>query len=703
MTKQDATIRHGARDPRYDILFEPVKIGPVTARNRFYQVPHCNGMGHQYPSSMAEMRGIKAEGGWGVVCTEQVEIHPSSELSPVIEGRLWDDADLPVFRRMTDKIHAHGALAGIEPCYDGLSAPNRYSREIPMGPSARPVEYTDPIQVRVMDKTDIRNMRRWYVEAARRARRAGFDIIYVYAGHNLSALSRFLSRRGNDRTDEYGGSLENRARLLREVLSDTKDAVGDTCGIAIRFGVDEMMGEGGLTSTGEGRDVVEMLADIPDLWDVNVSDWDNDSMTSRFAGEGFQDDHVAFVKKVTGKPVVGVGRYTSPDTMARLIKSGALDMIGAARPSIADPFLPKKIEEGRIEDIRECIGCNICVSADFTATPLRCTQNPTMGEEWRKGWHPERIADRHADETVLIVGAGPAGVEAARALGQRGYDVTLAEAGSALGGRVALESALPGLSEWRRVADYRAYQIGQMANVEVYLESRLDAAQVLEFGADHVAVATGAGWCDSGMGRTNDAPIPRDEGANVLTADALMRGEAATGAVLIFDDDHYYMGGVLAELLRSRGHDVTLVTPAADVSHWTHNTLEQARIQTRLIEMDVRILPLHNVARIARGGAELSCVYTGRTRHIACETFVPVTMRRVHDALFREVGDLLKEARGGPGLTRIGDCFGPGTIAAAVYGGHRYARELGAPVSDAVPFLRELPQLAAERSHPAGS
>ena len=132
MTKQDTILRPNARDPRYDILFEPVKIGPVTAKNRFYQVPHCNGMGHQYPSSMAEMRGIKAEGGWGVVCTEQVEIHHSSELSPVIEGRLWDDADLPVFQRMTDKIHEHGGLAGIEPCYDGLSAANRYSREIPM-------------------------------------------------------------------------------------------------------------------------------------------------------------------------------------------------------------------------------------------------------------------------------------------------------------------------------------------------------------------------------------------------------------------------------------------------------------------------------------------------------------------------------------------------------------------------------------------
>ena len=695
MTQHDAPTRPNARDPRYDILFEPVKIGPVTTRNRFYQVPHCNGMGHQYPSSMAEMRGIKAEGGWGVVCTEQVEIHHSSELSPVIEGRLWDDADLPVFQRVTDKIHEHGGLAGIEPCYDGLTTPNRYSREIPMGPSSRPVAYMDPVQGRAMDKTDIRNLRRWYVDAAKRARSAGFDIIYVYAGHDMNALSHFLSHRWNDRGDEYGGSLENRVRLLREVLTDTKEAVGDTCGIAIRFGVDEMLGKDGLTSAGEGRDVVEMLADIPDLWDVNVSDWDNDSMTSRFAAEGFQDSHVAFVKKVTQKPVVGVGRYTSPDTMVRLIKSGALDLIGAARPSIADPFLPKKIEEGRIEDIRECIGCNICVTADFMAVPLRCTQNPTMGEEWRKGWHPERIAAKHADDAVLIVGAGPSGLEAARALGQRGYDVTLAEAGKALGGRVALEAALPGLSEWRRVADYREYQISQMPNVAVYPGSELTAEQVLEFGADHVVIATGAKWCDSGVGRENHAPIPRGKGANVLTVDALMAGAVATGPVVIFDDDHFYIGGVLAELLRGQGHAVTLVTPAADVSHWTHNTLEQTRIQKRLIEMDVTIVALHNVSEIEADNVTLECIYTEREHEIDCATFVPVTMRRSVDGLYHSVAALLDTARA-PSLTRIGDCYGPGTIAAAVYGGHRYARELGEPVTGATPFRRELPRLSPD-------
>ena len=685
-SRNGGTKGANARDPRYDILFEPVRIGPVTARNRFYQVPHCNGMGHQFPSSMAEMRGVKAEGGWAVVCTEQVEIHHTSELSPSVEGRFWEDADIPVMARMCDRIHEFGGLAGIEPCFDGLNSPNRFSREVPQSVSHRPVAYREPTQARAMDMEDIRDFRRIHVDAARRARKAGFDIVYVYAAHDLSILSHFLSRRHNDRGDEYGGSLENRVRLLREVLADTKDAVGDTCGVALRFAVEELMGGDGLTSDGEGRDVVEMLAEVPDLWDVNVSDWDNDSVTSRFAESGFQDEHVAFVKKVTSKPVVGVGRYTSPDAMVSLVKSGRLDMIGAARPSIADPFLPRKVEEGRIEDIRECIGCNICVSADYHQIPMRCTQNPTVGEEWRKGWHPERIAAAHAGESVLVVGGGPAGLEAARALGQRGYAVTLAEAGGELGGRVTREGALPGLGEWRRVVDYRRYQIGQMANVETYLESRLTAAEALDFGADRIVVATGSEWTADAVGRVNHRPIPAEGDAAVLTPDDIMDGKEAVGPVVVFDDDHYYMGGVLAELLRGRGHEVTLVTPAADVSCWTHTTLEQHRIQARLMRAGVAIVANHAVVALGAGGATVECGYTEERRDIACGTFVPVTMRRPVDALYHE---LAAAGGDGPAPARIGDCLAPGTIAAAVYAGHRYARELGEPPSEGTPFRRE--------------
>ena len=673
-----------SRDPRYDVLFESVQIGPVTAKNRFYQVPHCNGMGRSFPSSMAEMRRTKAEGGWAVICTEEIEIHPSGDHSPWAGGRLWNDSDIPVLAKMCEGIHQFGSLAGAEINHAGQMAANRYSRDVPLAPSHFPVAMHDPVQARAMDLSDIRKLRKWHRDAALRAKKAGFDIVYVYAGHQLSTISHFLSPYRNRRSDEYGGSLKNRARLLCEVLSDTKDAVGDTCGVALRFAVDELMGDLGFTSTGEGRDLIEMLAEEPDLWDVNLSSWENDSATSRFKQSGFQDDYVAFVKEVTTKPVVGVGRYTSPDAMVSLIKTGRLDMIGAARPSIADPFLPKKIEEGRVEDIRECIGCNICVSGDNHFVPIRCTQNPTMGEEWRRGWHPERIAPKSNDDSVLIVGAGPAGLEAARALGQRGYRVTLADKATEAGGRLVYERRLPGLKEWGRVVDYRTYQISQMVNVNLYLESQMTEEALEDFGADHIAIATGSKWKKDGIGRQNPLGIDISVGAEILTPDEIMAGTAPKGPVVLFDDDHFYMGGAIAERLRRDGWEVTFVTPAGEVSSWTQNTLDQHSVQKQLMELGVHVVTAHNLSAIRASEVELSCIYTETTKTLECATTVLVTMRQPIDDLWQAYPDLL----------RIGDALGPSTIAAAVYSGHLFARGLGEQEPGNVPFRRELIKLS---------
>ena len=680
-----------ARDPRYDVLFEPVKIGPLVAKNRFYQVPHCNGMGHVLPRTLAAMRGMKAEGGWAVVCTEEVEIHPTGDISPYHEGRLWDDGDIPALALMTDAVHGEGALAGIELQHNGPTCANRYSREVPLAPSHQPVSTYDPVQARAMDKEDIRAFRRWHREAALRARRAGFDIIYVYAAHGLSLAMHFLQRRRNQRIDEYGGSLENRVRLFRELIEETKEAVGDTCAVAVRMAVDELLGPDGITSAGEGREVIEMLAELPDLWDVNISAWENDSVSSRFAPEGAQEDYIAFVKRVTTKPVVGVGRFTSPDSMVSQIRRGVLDFIGSARPSIADPFLPKKIEEGRIDDIRECIGCNVCVTGDYTSTPIRCTQNPTMGEEWRKGWHPEAIAPKGSDDAVLVVGAGPAGLECARALGQRGYAVHLAEASQELGGRVVAESRLPGLAEWIRVRDHRVQQIAKMPNVQVYRDSRLDAEHVREFGAGRVVVAAGARWRRDGVGRAQFFPVPGFDRDAVYTPDDIMAGTRPAGPVVVFDDDHYYMGRVLAEKLRRDGVEVTLVTPADTVSAWTANTLELPRIQKRLIELGVEIVVQRSVAGFDGERVDLVCIHTGRRTTIACASVVTVTARLPEEALYRDLtADPAGLAKAGiRSVVAIGDCHGPGTIAAAVYAGHRFARELDTAPADRL-FRREM-------------
>ena len=364
-------------------------------------------------------------------------------------------------------------------------------------------------------------------------------------------------------------------------------------------------------------------------------------MTARrraFPEEGFQEPYIAFVKSLTNKPVVGVGRYTSPDTMARIVGNGILDLIGAARPSIADPFLPNKIRDGRIDDIRECIGCNICVAGDRTRVPIRCTQNPTMGEEWRRGWHPEAIPPLDDKGPYLVVGGGPAGLEAARALAQRGAEVVLADAGPEWGGRVSLESRLPGLAAWARVRDWRLGQLRQSPNVRMYLESRLTAADILEHGSPHVVLATGAAWRADGVGREHRTPLPFLAGKPVLTPDDLMtRGAgaiASPGAVVIFDDDRFYMGSVLAELVAGAGHRTIFVTPAPIVAPWSENTLEQERIQKRLIGLGVEIVPLHGLAGLSEDRLRVECVYSGRTQEVDCGTLVAVTSRLPNDGLW---------------------------------------------------------------------
>jgi dimethylamine/trimethylamine dehydrogenase len=680
---------------RYDILFQPIKLGPVTAPNRFYQVPHCNGFGWRMPQGMSAMRGMKAEGGWGVVCTEETEIHHSSDLSPFFEGRIWSNDDIPAWQLMTEAVHKHGALAGIELTYNGHDAPNLYSRAAPFDLRSRGIvggSGYEPGQSRAASKDDLKQVRKWHRNAAIRAKNAGFDIIYCYAAHGLSLAFHFLSKE-NDRADEYGGKLENRVRFLRELIEDTKEAVGDTCAVALRFAVDELLGSAGMQFDGEAQDIVGILAELPDLWDVNVANWSNDSTTSRFEKEGNQEKYISFVKKLTTKPVVGVGRYTSPDSMASAIERGIMDLIGSARPSIADPFLPNKIKEDRLEDIRECIGCNICVTGDMRYVPIRCTQNPTMGEEWRRGWHPEIIAQKKSEEEILIVGAGPAGLEAARALGQRGYHVILTDSKREAGGRVALESALPNLSEWRRVMDWRLTQINKTPNIFFYPSSPMTAQDILEAGAPHVILATGATWRRDGVGRYLSRPVPGN--GNIFTPDDLMNGIVPGGGklpsdkVVIYDDDHYYMGGVLAELLVQNGCEVTLVTPAPSISYWTQFTLEQTRILKRLNNLKVNLLANHFIASCNPTTVTVTNSITSAESTLACDAIVMVTDRIPNDALYHELKPALTEGKL-KSLRLIGDAEAPNIIAQAVFSGHLAAREFDEQVDpDKTPFKVE--------------
>ncbi|HHI82869.1 MAG TPA: FAD-dependent oxidoreductase, partial [Rhizobiales bacterium] len=343
-----------------------------------------------------------------------------------------------------------------------------------------------------------------------------------------------------------------------------------------------------------------------------------------------------------------------------------------------------------IEDIRECIGCNICIMSDNTCTPIRCTQNPTMGEEWRKGWHPEIIAPAKSRETVLVVGGGPAGLEASRALAARGLEVMLAERREVWGGRVTDEAGLPGLSAWGRVRDWRLGQLDKMPNASLFPASDMTAENIAETGAQHVVLATGSTWRADGVGRSSHKAIENIDAGELRTPDDLMAGRMPDGGgpVVIYDDDGIYMGGLLAHLCARAGLETVIVTPYAVVSPWSEYTLEQHRIQKQLLQLGVRIMAHKKITARSASTVEAECVFTGQRSQIDCHSLVPVTARLPECALWE---DLQAIAAGKIStITRIGDCLAPGAIVHAVYAGHRYAREFGAtPERDRAAFRRE--------------
>lgn len=653
----------------YDILFEPVQIGPVTAPNRFYAVPHATGHGWHEPNGSIALRAMKAEGGWGTVINPMTEISPDADMGNHPLDRLWDDADIPRHVANVEAIKAYGALVGIELAHGGMRARNYHSGLPIKSPSGGHILRPEiPLFTRAMDKSDIVTFRDNHKAAARRAKQAGYDILYVYAAHDLSLLNHFLSPLNNQRTDEYGGRFENRLRLLREILEDTLEIAAGDCAVALRFSIDEPDKPNGIRHTEEGRDVIEALAELPDLWDINIAGWPADSQTARFADEGYQLPFMDFVTSITTKPVVGVGRFTTPDAMVSNIRKGRLDLIGGARPSIADPFLPTKIRNGAIDTIRECIGCNICVSMDAYGVPLRCTQNPTIAEEWRRAWHPEKIPSATVKKSYLIVGSGPAGLECAWTLLRAGHRVTIAEAKDVAGGRVTQESALPGLSSWARVRDYRTYQLGQSADANLYLSSPLSACDVAAFDADHVVIATGAAW---------------DKGAGTFSVNDVLGGADISGPVTVYDEDHFYMASTIAEKLALGGAEVTFATPEPVIAGWTDMTLEHDKVIARLKSLNI---PLH-VSSVLRTNT-LTHTLTDEVTPVVGSLLV-VGHRAPKDELFNEVSALI----GNDNATICGDALVPGTIHAAVHSGHRIARQLlGDPLSGQI-VKREVPQI----------
>lgn len=707
------------RNPKHDCLFEPIKIGPKTMKNRFYQVPHCIGAGSEKPGTQAANRAMKAEGGWGAMNTEYCSISPESDDTHRVSARIWDEGDVINLRHMNDELHKHGALGGIEMWYGGPHAPNMESRAVGRAPNLTASEFENLTYAHEADEDDIKDLIQLYAEAAKRAEQAGFDIVYVYGGHSYLPL-QFLSPFYNKRTDGYGGSLENRARFWIEALTAVKEAVGDNCAIASRLAIDTLYGPGGLETGDDGLKFVELVAreGILDLWDVNIGDiaeWGEDAGPSRFYKAGHQRPWTDEVKKLCDIPVLGVGRETSADDMAMRVQNGQLDIIGAARPSIADPFLPNKIDEGRIEDVRECIGCNVCISRwEIGGPPMICTQNATSNEEYRRGWHPEKFVKTTSDDSVLVVGAGPAGMEAARVLGERGYDVHLREAGSEVGGCVKDIMRYPGLSEWGRLITYRQIQLDKLKNVEVHTGvGEMTADDVLGYGAEKVIIATGSHWATDGLNSVTHEPIEGLDASKpyICTPEQVMQGKEIGQKVLVLDGDGYFTGVSMAEMVADQGKDVQLVTSLGGVAPYTEFTLESPNLHRMMYEKGIHETTFHWVEKIEEGMATLFYLFrdgyqrdSGPTLgkmprregtdvvKMEFDTLIACAGRVPNDKLFRELKARKSEWAENEieGIYAAGDCYAPALLADAIFSAHRIAREFESTnPQHAQPWVRE--------------
>jgi len=652
-------------------------------------------------------REVKAEGGWAALCTESCMIDPETDQPVAMVSTLYDRDDIINHRHMTDSVHKWGALAGVELCHAGGLAnalstravsPAAHQFATPWIPQAHTYEAEDGDFLRTITK---------YAEAARRAIDAGFDILYIHGTHGALPV-QMLSPFHNRRTDRWGGSFENRARFWVEVLEAVRAVADGQCAVANRFSIDQLSGSAGVEVGEDGLRFVEHVTKLGlvDLWDINISslqEWGEDAAPSRFQKSNHQMPWTGVVRSIAKVPVVGVGRFTDPDEMVRVIRSGQLDIIGCARPSIADPWLPRKVDEGRLDDIAECIGCNQCIARFEYGVTIVCTQNPTALEEYRRGWHPEKFAQRGSDDLVLVVGAGPAGLECARVLGRRGYRTHLIEADTTMGGHLRDVVRLPGLAEWSRVVSLRETQLRRMPNVEIMMGTGAATADdFIGYGADRIVLATGAHWVGDGTGSMGPDPIAGIDSSlpGFVTPEQFFAGKEIGDRVVVLDSDGYFMAVSLAEKLADSGRQVTVVTPFDRVAPYTDLTLEGANLRRMMREKNIGFRVAHWLER-AEVGAEIQLSIfdlnrdgSARTKspvvgsiprtasievsRMHCDSVILCTGRRSNDELYRGLRALDDrwEDAGLKGVYRAGDCLAPRYIADVVFDGHRIGREI---------------------------
>ncbi len=576
-------------ETKYPKLLSPIKLAGLTLKNRIFSAPTSLselGPDTKYTKEAYEYYKLRAAGGAAVVCVGEVIVDLANGKSHPEQIGIDDPRNSSAFCKLVDAIHSHGAAASAELDHGGALCAPEFLGKMPAGPSAYVDDWGD--EVRAMTEEEILHAARMFGQAAATAKHYGFDMVTVHAGHGW-LIHQFLSPLTNFRTDKWGGSVENRLRFLLLCIDEIRAAVGKNFPIEVRIsGAERTPGGYGLDF---GVEIAKALDGKVDLIHVSAGTQQVDYSCVKMHPGPFENDMenrnlAAEIKKHVKTPVCSVGAYNFPEQMEDALESGDADCIAIGRGLVADPFLPRKIIEGREQDITPCLRCSDCMSSMIAFKGMRCAVNPIIGREC-DFFHPLPVRQH---KKILIAGGGPAGMEAALTAAERGHEVVLCEERPVLGG--ALKFADNGAHNKLTMKRYRDSQIRKVTEdpaIDVRLNTRVDEAVVAEVKPDVLIAAVGA--------LPVTPPIPGADGENVIFGADLMgdtplgKNVTVIGGGMIGCEESVY----LADL----GHNVTIVELQDDIAAdclkypflWLHHEVE---------ERDIRVLTSSSCTNIGK-------------------------------------------------------------------------------------------------------
>ncbi len=659
--------------PAFPHLFSPLKVGSKTLRNRVVFGAHTanmsvNGLpGEQHVAYYAE----RAMGGAAMVVVEPMPVHAAAVLTRG-NFRHSDDSVIPHFRKVTEAIKGHGAVAIQQLYHVGAHGDSDLSFHPHWSPSGLP-SYHDSDGSHAMTEAEIRETIQAFVDAARRCKEAGFDGVEVWAAY-LGMVDQFWTPWSNRREDQWGGSLENRTRMSREIMSRIREACGPDFIIGLSVSDDSS------TSVSLQR---HELAEIVALHDeLRLMDYVTCGsggylnfyplMPTFLFPEKLGADLAATLKKVVKHAVVTAESHIrTPENAETVLGEGSADLVSIVRGQIADPHLVNKAREGRADDIRGCISCNqMCWGRRGRDYWISCLINPSAGREFE--WGGDRFEKAQDRKRVLVVGGGPAGLEAARVAAERGHQVILAEASSRLGGQFLLAGHQPRRAQILDLLAWYERQLDRLG-VEVRLNTYMEGTDVRDIGADAVLLATGSMAPGTGFQKAwpEMESLPGIERGKVWSVEEVLSRQAKPGKlVLVFDEAGGWRGCGTAWKLAEEGHQVTLITPDAMIGKELSRTAADAPLRKILGRLGVTTLTEQTMLEWHGNGVTLSDHNSGATRFVEGDCLVLATTNLATDMLAQELRDL------GIAHRQIGDCAAPRQAPYAFYEGRKAGREI---------------------------